>query len=158
LMYDRPEIDTFSNFQAVSPFSSKFCAYCLVLIGLGHLHRVMQGSYAECGYETTKLGGRLLTFLPHVTRANLPVLTGTENSFVISRTCLLCYGSSPADLHYGRHHLRVRKLPASLFCKHVSFISFQGRFRTRLYSADRIRLPRGYSERLYLTAGRCMTD
>jgi hypothetical protein len=32
-MYDRPEIDTFSNFHAVSPFSSKLCAYCLVLIG-----------------------------------------------------------------------------------------------------------------------------
>jgi hypothetical protein len=88
---------------------------------LGHSHRAKQGVYTECGFETIKFGWRLLTFLPHVTTAKLPGFTGTESNFVISRTCLLCYGSSPVDHHYARHRPAFDSLPTPLFCKHVSF-------------------------------------
>jgi hypothetical protein len=60
------------------------------------------------GSTTTKFGGSLLTFLPHATTAEVSGLKTTESNFVISGACLLCYGSSPNDLHHARYYLRLQ--------------------------------------------------
>jgi hypothetical protein len=53
--------------------------------------------YTECGYKTTEIDARLLTFLPHANTTTLPGPKSTESSLAISRAFLLCFGSSPAD-------------------------------------------------------------
>ena len=95
------------------------------------LRTAMQGMHTECGYKTTKSGERLLTFQPYATIAIFSGLTIAESRSAISRTCLLCYGSSPADLDYARHHFAFEGLFASLFCANA-FVTFtRGCFRSR---------------------------
>lgn len=64
--------------------------------------------YTECGYKTTEIDVRLLTFLPHANITTTPGPISTESSLTISRAFLLCFGSSPADNQHACHHLRTR--------------------------------------------------